>query len=268
MIGFDRFPGGVKGAVTFSYDDGQVFDRRLVELLDSYGLKGTFNLNSGRFGHVKGEDFVTPEEIPSLYAHHEVACHGVNHPFLDRISPADRVGQVLRDREALERIVGRPVIGMAYPYGSYDQNVLDTLKQCGVRYCRTARDTGGFDLPKSFLEWHPTCHHNAALEMTGKFFSRLETPYSTAGLFYVWGHSFVFERNHNWELIEKFCREISGRENVWYATNGEIFDYLTAQRRLEVSVDGAILRNPSAVDVWVTKDREPVKIPAGQTVRV
>ena len=38
---------GKKKAVTFSYDDGVTQDRRLVELLNRYGLKATFNLNSG-----------------------------------------------------------------------------------------------------------------------------------------------------------------------------------------------------------------------------
>ena len=35
-------------AVTFSYDDGVSQDVRLIALLDKYGLKATFNLNSER----------------------------------------------------------------------------------------------------------------------------------------------------------------------------------------------------------------------------
>lgn len=38
---------GKKKAVTFSYDDGIVYDKHLVEILNKYGLKCTFNLNSG-----------------------------------------------------------------------------------------------------------------------------------------------------------------------------------------------------------------------------
>ena len=38
---------GKKKAVTFSYDDGVTQDRRLVEMMNTYGVKGTFNLNSG-----------------------------------------------------------------------------------------------------------------------------------------------------------------------------------------------------------------------------
>ena len=42
-----KFPGGKTRALTFSYDDGVSQDMRLVTLFNLYGLKGTFNLNSG-----------------------------------------------------------------------------------------------------------------------------------------------------------------------------------------------------------------------------
>lgn len=38
---------GKKKAVTFSFDDGVTQDIRLIEIFNKYGLKGTFNLNSG-----------------------------------------------------------------------------------------------------------------------------------------------------------------------------------------------------------------------------
>ena len=37
-------------AVTFSFDDGVLQDVRLIEMLNKYGLKATFNINSGKFG--------------------------------------------------------------------------------------------------------------------------------------------------------------------------------------------------------------------------
>ena len=70
------YPGGLPKAMTFSYDDGQVYDRRLVKLFDEAGFKATFHLNSGNLGK---RGFVTPEEVGTLYQNHEVACHGVTH---------------------------------------------------------------------------------------------------------------------------------------------------------------------------------------------
>ncbi|MBO4732880.1 MAG: hypothetical protein J5662_00230 [Clostridia bacterium] len=44
-------------AVTFSFDDGVSQDIRMIELLDKYGLKATFNLNSQMLGGTQEETF-------------------------------------------------------------------------------------------------------------------------------------------------------------------------------------------------------------------
>ncbi len=41
---------------------------------------------------------------------------------------------------------------------------------------------------------------------------------------------------------------------------------MNAQKELRVSADGHILYNPTATDVWVKADGQPVHVPAGQTV--
>ena len=43
---FMRYPEGRAKAVTFSYDDGVVQDKRLAEIFNKYGIKATFNFNS------------------------------------------------------------------------------------------------------------------------------------------------------------------------------------------------------------------------------
>ena len=44
---YKAFPGGKHKVLTLSYDDGKVQDRRLVKIFNKYGIKATFNLNSG-----------------------------------------------------------------------------------------------------------------------------------------------------------------------------------------------------------------------------
>lgn len=268
MITFDRFKNGAVGAVTLSYDDGQQFDRRLVALMNESGLHGTFNLNSSRFGRVGDEYFVEKDELTELYRGHEVAVHGLNHPNLVKMPIAECTRQVLLDRDSLEKLVGYPVRGMAYPYGAYSEEVKDSLRRCGIVYSRTAEDSHSFTPPRDFLQWHPTCHHRECLEMAQRFLENMQSPYSKGNLLYVWGHSFEFDRNNNWEIIERFCDVISGKDYLWYATNIEIYDYLAAQRSLRVTVDGSVIENPSAIDVWVAKDGEAVRIAAGATVRL
>ena len=89
-------------AVTFSYDDGVSQDVRLIALLDKYGLKATFNLNSGMFGAccnltVKGEtvthNLLSAEEAKKLYVGHEVAVHTLTHPNLTTLPDQEVIRQ-------------------------------------------------------------------------------------------------------------------------------------------------------------------------------
>ena len=55
------WPEGKERALTLSYDDGVQQDRRLVALLRKYGVKATFNLNSGRLGRTERSRIFGPE---------------------------------------------------------------------------------------------------------------------------------------------------------------------------------------------------------------
>ena len=87
-------------------------------------------------------------------------------------------------------------------------------------------------------------------------------------LFYLWGHSYEFEQHNNWEVIRAFCEKMSGKKDIWYATNIEIVDYLNASRQLRTSADGHIVFNPTATDIWVENKGEVMTIKAGETVSV
>ena len=93
------YPGGTDHVLTMSYDDGTHDDRRLVEIFNKYGIRGTFHLNSG----LMDEKHVQPEEIPTLYKGHEVSCHTVTHPTIARCPLPNVVEEVLADRRALEK---------------------------------------------------------------------------------------------------------------------------------------------------------------------
>ena len=251
--------------VTFSYDDGVTQDKRLVEIFNKYGIRGTFHLNSGCVDH---DGFVTSDDVRNLYKNHEVACHTVTHPWLEKSTYETVMNEIIEDRAFLEPLRGYPVRGMSYPCGTHNEKVREIARNCGIVYSRTADSNPWFGIPSDFMQWSGTCHHNDCIELAKKFNNSTKggNPWFS-GLFYVWGHSFEFARDNNWDLIEEFCKMMAGREDTWYATNIEIYDYITAQRALRISVDEKIIENPTAIDVWIEKDREIVKIPAGQTVR-
>ncbi len=257
------YPNGLKKALTFSYDDGMVFDRRLVGIFDKYGLKATFHLNSGNLDH---DGYVTKKEVGDLYKNHEVACHTVHHVYMAQIPNDQLISEILNDRKSLEELVGYPVRGMSYPFGEYSENIIRTLGVLGIEYSRTVQSHGGFMAPCDFLRWNPTCHHNDALKKVDEFLNPPE--YMRMPLFYVWGHSFEFDRQNTWDMMETFCAKVSGKDDVWYATNLQIKRYLSAVRSLVFSVGETMVYNPSAVPVWLEANGRVLQAEPGKTLIV
>ncbi len=269
-----RFPGGRKKAVTLSYDDGVEQDIRLMEILRRHGLKATFNLNSGLYapeGTVYPDAQVvsrvmTGAQATALFQNSgmEVAAHGLNHPFLEQLPPENGTYEVLKDRENLENQFGTFVRGLAYPYGTFDESVKTVLRCCGIAYARTVKSTHSFDLPAEWLEWDPTCHHGdpRLMELAQAFLDKyiLNKPW----VFYLWGHSYEFDKAKNWDVIEEFARRMGGREDIWYATNIEIYDYTQAFRSLRFSTDGKRIYNPTAMALWLEADHREICLNPGE----
>ena len=268
---YTQFPEGKHKVLTLSYDDGKIPDKRLLDILNEHGIRGTFNLNSGleknKFKNAYDER-IPCDEYKKLYKGHEVACHTVTHPTIARSPKEQMVLQVIEDRRALEKIMGYTVRGLAYPNGSVDDNVVDVLKACGIRYGRTVNSTHGFGMPEDFLRWNPTCHHadSSLDDLCKEFIKNHKTQYQY--MFYLWGHSYEFERDDNWKIIEKFSKKIENKSDIWYATNIEIVDYLDAASRVQVAVDGTFAYNPNAKSVWIEVDKKSIELKGGKTTEL
>lgn len=263
------YPGGKKAALTFSYDDGQRGDERLVSIFNKYGMKGTFHLNAYRLDKLSFDDNpIQAEEVKELYAGHEVSCHMYSHPFPSTCPDTMLVNQIMEDRKVLEKACGYTVRGMSYPFGEWTDKSIDIFKACGMQYARTTNSTKSFSIPRNFMEWHPTCHHKDNLVQLFDALIERTKRYVKHDVMYVWGHSYEFDRENNWEIIENFCEYASGRDDIWYATNIEIYDYITASNNLMVGVDGKTVYNPSNISVWVTEDKKttPIEIKPGHNV--
>lgn len=227
------FNGKMK-AFTMSYDDGVFQDIRLIEILNRYGLKATFNLNSGLFGQqrilqVRGvpvnHNRLKAEDIRGVYTGHEVAAHTVTHAMLPECSQEEIVREVEADRLALSELTGYEVVGMAYANGGENNN--DTVAQVirertNIQYARTITCTGNFAIQKNLLRYNPTVFHLRMDEMfaLGEQFLAMEP--ETPQLFYVWGHSYELDAENTWNRFEEFCRMMSGHPDVFYGTNREV----------------------------------------------
>ncbi|MBI3987142.1 MAG: polysaccharide deacetylase family protein [Lentisphaerae bacterium] len=260
------WPDGKAGAFTASYDDGLKEDRRLVEVFNRHGIRGTWCLNSSRVAETVSPDgTVAWPELKTLYAGHEVAAHSVTHPFLDRIPEERILLELIEDRRRLEAGAGCPVKGMSLPNGGYDRRVLAAVARAGIVHCRTVVSTQSFALPVDFLEWHPTCHHRANLTELWQKFLDAKEPHK---LFYLWGHSYEFGRQNNWELIEEFGAKVKAAIDagtLWCATNMQVFEYVTAWRELWCSLDGHSFRNTRGTPVWFKAGKDLIRIGPGET---
>lgn len=257
------FPGGKRKVVTFSYDDGTVHDRRLVALFNRYGLKGTFHLNSGRMDIL---EYIDSAEVAVLYSGHEVSCHGVQHRWLNQISRAEIVQELLEDRRGLERLTDGIVTGLSYAFGAYNDEIIGIARTLGIEYARTVKATEEFFAPEDFMRWHPTCHHNALLQDMTLVEKFLHPPaYLKPELFYIWGHSYEFERDDSWDAMERLCASLSGHDDIWYATNLEYCRYYHAAQSLAFSADLHRVGNPTGVPIWIEREGTVITVEPGMT---
>ena len=225
---------GKKKAITFSFDDGVTQDIRCIEILNKYGLKGTFNLNSGNLGLLGGWDVdgkriyhnkVLASQVKTIYEGHEIAVHTLTHPNLTTLDDETVVRQVEEDRKALTELCGYPVVGMAYPCGGVnnDERVARLIQEnTPVRYARTITSTYSYELQKgNLLRFNPTLHFldEKTEEVVEKFLA-LET--DEPQLLYIWGHSYELDYGEtHWERFENLCKMLSGKEDIFYGTNKE-----------------------------------------------
>ncbi len=225
---------GKKKAVTFSFDDGVTQDKRLIKIFNKYGLKSTFNLNSGLLGlprsltlgdktvnHTK----VFASEVKSLYEGHEVAAHTLTHPGLPSLDDETIIRQVELDRELLTRLCGYDICGMAYPGGgvNHDARVVNVIKNnTPIKYARTIISTYSFDLQDDLFRFNPTVQYTdeKLFDLLEKFLS-IDT--DKPQLFYIWGHSYEMDFGDISESkFEEFCKLISNKSDIFYGTNKQV----------------------------------------------
>lgn len=259
------YKGGLKKALTMSYDDCPAYDLRLLEIFNKYHIKGTFHLISSRLGDPGSP--ISFDNAAEIYSGHEISAHSLTHPFFDQISKQEMLYEMLEDKKNLESVCGYPVRGMSYPNGIVNEDILNCLRVCGFQYGRTTIATNSFRLPNDFLQWTPTCHHSG--DIIGKI-EQFKNAYYALPLFYIWGHSFEFPRNtenNSWQMIEEFCDKFTAtfEDPVWYATNIEIFDYVTALKGLSFSADRTMVWNPSGMSVWIEVDQTPFEVKPGHS---
>lgn len=217
-----------KKAVTFSFDDGVAQDIHLVKLLNQYHLKATFNINTGL--SMTGHSFFIHEfnirrlalnDMIEIYHGHEIAVHTINHPHLTDLSDEDVQKEIILDIQTIENVFHLKPMGIAYPYGSYDDRIITHVREAGLLYARTVESNHQTHLQEDLFKYQPTCHINDP-----KIFEIIDIFLAYDGnetqILYIWGHSYEGDVNNNWEHIERVFKQISGYSDIYYGTNEQV----------------------------------------------
>ena len=194
-----------------SFDDGTVHDRRFVDLLNRYGIKGTFNQNSGL------EDFVWHycDRFPvrrqrlsrtvEQYRGHEVASHTLTHPWLDTLTPPQLSREVGEDCRALKGIFGLEEIGFGVPFTACEEREIRIIRKF-VRYIRLSEFSDSFAPPADpyHIPIHALYNQPDVKERIAAF-SESDLPVS---LFVMAGHSYELEALDHWEYMDALLQYI------------------------------------------------------------
>ena len=196
-----------------SFDDGTIYDRRFVELLNRYRMKGTFNLNSGL------EDFVwyyedrfpvrrqILSEVGDLYRGHEIASHSLHHHWLNTLTPPQISREIGEDCERLKKCFGLEEIGFGVPFTACGEREIRIIRKL-TRYIRLSEFAESYELPQD--PYHIPIHglYNDA-DIREKIAAFAESDPEDS-LFVMAGHSYELEVLDHWEYMEDLLRFIAG----------------------------------------------------------
>ncbi|MBR2466377.1 MAG: polysaccharide deacetylase family protein [Clostridia bacterium] len=294
------FPGWVRKSISFTIDDGNLeMDKKFIDIVKPYGIKGTFNISNFYF------DKLSPAGYRAFYEGYEIANHCKYHPYVFD----DGVEYVIKDEPRPEHAESEnTVYASAGVEGLFEKeyvrgwrNITDVKNY--IRFTRecTASIKEVFGAQKIGFVW-PFGRQNSAelFELLKKepFYgirqggeTEDKTNFAIPADRYTWSfnaihssllsvaekfknypddgalktfifgaHSIDFENAEKWCDLEKFARDFGNRpEKYWYATNVEIFDYEDAVKALTVTDEK--IENPTDIAVYVTVDGEKTVIP-------
>lgn len=225
------FPEGKTMAMVTSWDDGNIKDLQVMDILLKYGMKGTFYMNR------KSEMNSHLQELEAKGM--EVGSHSWSHPAFYNSSPKRCLDEAVEMRRFLEKELNHPVISFAYPYNYESANdahgdyVLRSLREAGYWSGRvTTIGDNRIDSIAQPLAMSPNFHFRVGVAKTKDKFEQLIK--KSGSIFYVWGHSYELANGGD-KLLEEVLAAVANRPEVWYTNLGElmIWQYIRNHLKME-----------------------------------
>lgn len=240
--------------VTTSWDDGDLLDLRVAEMLQSRGVAGTFYVPiSGHHGpYAMGRSELKTLESMGL----EVGAHGLSHLVLPHCTKKVVTQEVGACKERLEDVLGREIRMFAYPRGRYSSTAIRVVKQAGYAGARTTQMLSQglqFDPYKMPTSVHVFPHtksdyvRNAAraanfgagwkyltqLRQVDSWVELAKTLFDSVsqegGIFHLYGHSWEIDELSLWDQLQDVLDYVCHRDDVLYLSNIQVLDYVPAR---------------------------------------
>ncbi len=265
------YKNGYNKAFNVTYDDGVLQDVRFVELLNKYGIIGTFNLNSElmktefSWMHESGLEVkrLSVEAAKQLYVGHEVASHSLTHPFFSEETTTEQIfKELIEDKKNLETIFDCEIKGFALPFLYYDDNISNCVKATGFKYCRVSDESNDYNCPTDLYEWKSSIFHTE--ENLMGFVDGFCRSHNELALCQIVGHTYDLDVFDLWDKIEKVFSIVSNQKDVWFASHGEIAEYIDGMNQARIS-DSAVF-NQSDIDLWFCVNGQKIKVPSNSKV--
>ncbi|TFV53837.1 polysaccharide deacetylase family protein [Blastococcus sp. TF02A-35] len=154
--------GDARGLVGLTFDDGYAdFLHHAVPVLARHRMTATVYMVADRLAGTNDWDeapqlpLMDADELRAVAAAgHEVGSHTMTHAALAGLDPASLEVELRGSREVLEQLLGAPVRGFCYPYGSFDRAAADAARAAGYDHACVTRDysvSDRFTLPRFYV---------------------------------------------------------------------------------------------------------------------
>ena len=261
------YPGWVRKAVTFSWDDNDDANLTVLEKLNNANIPSTFNFIASWIP-VSSQK----EAYIGKFKGHEVSSHTYWHSSVHEMSIDEAKEAVAKGRQYLSAYAGYDVVGLAWPNGinvntdkfNYKTEFEPWLKnESGVEYARTTYFTHGFDLPEDWWFWKLTGN-------TQNYDTYLPQLLALADdgqlkLLAMFDHPEQYRTLNMWDRLDSMLTELdANRDKLWIDTNINVCRYIKAHDKLVVTETS--VRNPTSIDQYVKIGGKKVIVKAGKTV--
>lgn len=199
----------------FAIDDGTIFDKKVIDIFNRYGIKATFNLNSGLQDFVWYKDWLEVrrlklDENKDIYDGHEVASHSLTHPFLTSMSDEDVYKEVKEDIDNLESIFHREITTFSFPFDGFDERTIDIVRRAGISHIILPAIDDSFRLPIDNHHIKVTSWNIDDALLKVQAFIKDEK----AEIFVYLSHSYDYEYGNSYDKLEELCRIVNENKDI------------------------------------------------------